>query len=130
MEAIDHLRQPKEEWRPGVMTQMRISELTGAKDLCVFDQWCAPGSGAPLHRHSVEEVLSVISGTAEFRFGDTTAVLNQAESVVIPAGVEHGFQNIGTNDLHMHVILAAGYFEAVQSSDGVRIVRWRTTLPG
>jgi len=129
MKAINHLKQPKEEWRTGVLTRMCISELTGSSGLCVFEQWCVPGTGAPLHTHKVEEVLSVLSGKAEVRLGSKTAVLSQDESVVIPAGLEHGFRNIGNHDLHMQAILAAGYFEAVPSPHGDGIVRWRSTTP-
>ena len=46
MQVIDLNRQPKEEWRPGVMTQMYVSALNGAAQLCVFEQWCEPGHGA------------------------------------------------------------------------------------
>ncbi len=129
MKAINHQTQPKEEWRTGVLTRMCISELTGSKELCVFEQWCAPGTGAPIHTHKVEEVLSVISGKAEVRLGSKTAVLSQSESVVIPAGLEHGFRNIGDEELHMRAILAEGYFEANPSPQGEAIVRWRPKSP-
>lgn len=129
MKAINHQTQPKEEWRTGVFTRMCISELTGSKELCVFEQWCAPGTGAPIHTHKVEEVLSVISGKAEVHLGNKTAVLGRSESVVIPAGLEHGFRNIGNDDLHMQAILAAGHFEANPIPSGEAIVRWRSTSP-
>jgi mannose-6-phosphate isomerase-like protein (cupin superfamily) len=129
MKAINHQTQPKEEWRTGVLTRMCISELTGSKELCVFEQWCAPGTGAPMHTHKVEEVLSVISGKAEVRLGSKTAVLSQSESVVVPAGLKHGFRNIGDEELHMRAILAEGYFEAKPSPQGEAIVRWRPKSP-
>ena len=62
MDVIDHERQPFEEWRAGVMTRMRVSSITGARQLCLFDQFCEPGKGAPTHRHTVEEVLTVLDG--------------------------------------------------------------------
>ena len=54
MDIIDHASQPLDEWRPGVMTRMLVSALTGAGHLCVFEQFCEPGRGAPTHRHKVE----------------------------------------------------------------------------
>ena len=54
-----------EPWRPGVETRMLVSARNGATQLCVFEQWVAPGIGAPTHSHPVEEVLSVRDGEAE-----------------------------------------------------------------
>jgi len=47
MDIIDHARQPLNEWRAGVMTRMLVSALTGAEHLCIFEQFCDPGTGAP-----------------------------------------------------------------------------------
>ena len=65
MTFIDHDKQPREDWRPGVSSRMLISALNGATALTIFEQWCAPGLGAPTHWHPVEEVLTVLSGGAE-----------------------------------------------------------------
>ncbi len=116
---------PMEEWRPGVFTRMCVSALNGAKALCIFEQWCRPGTGAPLHRHDVEEILLVLSGKMEVQFGGTLLVLNAEESVIIPSGVIHGFQNIGSEELHVQAILAAAYFEAWSCPGEVRTVRWK-----
>jgi hypothetical protein len=62
MRVVDLDHQPKEEWRPGVITQMHVSAQTGARQLCVFEQWCEPGHGAPTHLHAVEEILHVFEG--------------------------------------------------------------------
>lgn len=129
MNPIIHGTQTKEEWRAGVVTRMRISELTGSKELCVFEQWCAPGTGAPGHTHRVEEVLSVISGKVEVWLGDKIANLTQNVSIVVPAGMEHGFRDVGKSELHMLAVLAAGYFEANPSPQGDAIVRWHSTSP-
>jgi hypothetical protein len=56
-EIIDHANQKTEEWRGGVMTRMLVSAVSGAFQLCQFEQWCEPGKGAPTHLHAVEEVL-------------------------------------------------------------------------
>jgi mannose-6-phosphate isomerase-like protein (cupin superfamily) len=125
MNPIIHEAQAKEEWRVGVVTRMRVSELTGSEALCIFEQWCDPGTDAPTHTHKVEEVLSVISGKAEVRLGDKLATLTQNESVIVPAELIHGFRNIGNEELHMLAILASGHFEANPSPEGEPIVRWR-----
>ena len=65
MKIAVHSDQPREEWRPGVETRMHVSALNGATQLCIFEQWVAPGAGAPTHTHLVEEVLTVIAGEAD-----------------------------------------------------------------
>ena len=65
MNVLIHNDQPLEKWREGVMTRMRMSALLGGRQLCIFDQFCDPGLGAPIHSHAVEEVLEVIEGIAE-----------------------------------------------------------------
>jgi quercetin dioxygenase-like cupin family protein len=127
MKPIIHGTQTKEEWRAGVVTRMHVSELTGSKTLCIFEQWCAPGTGAPKHTHKVEEVLSVISGKVEVQLGDKIATLTQNESVIVPAGLVHGFCNVGDGELHVQAILASGYFEAIPSPRGHTVVRWCST---
>jgi len=59
MKIVDIADMPVEQWRPGVETRMVVSAATGAAELCIFEQWVAPGNGAPTHSHPVEEVLTV-----------------------------------------------------------------------
>lgn len=100
-------------WRPGVDTRMRVSEMNGARELCVFDQRVAPGTGAPIHTHTAEEVLAVQSGTAEITIGTVTEIARPGDIALIPAGAPHGFVNIGDCVLVVTAILAAPIFEAV-----------------
>jgi mannose-6-phosphate isomerase-like protein (cupin superfamily) len=122
---IDHSTQEREEWRAGVTTRMRVSALNGATGLCVFEQWCAPGTGAPIHTHPVEEVLSVLSGEMEVWLGSDHYRIGRDQSVVVPSGRRHGFRNAGTATLHVHAILAAPFFEAVPEPPGQPVTRWR-----
>jgi mannose-6-phosphate isomerase-like protein (cupin superfamily) len=110
--VVDHERQASEEWRPGVTTRMRISALTGSVQLCIFEQWCEPGRGAPTHLHAVEEVLTVLAGQAEVWLGDEQATLTAGQSLLVPAGRKHGFRNTGNTTLHVQATLAAPIFEA------------------
>jgi mannose-6-phosphate isomerase-like protein (cupin superfamily) len=112
MDILDHNKQPLEKWREGVMTRMRISILAGGRQLCIFDQFCDSGLGAPSHLHPVEEVLEVIEGTAEVELGSEKAILTANQSVLIPAGTRHGFRNLDPTTLHVRATLAAPIFEA------------------
>ena len=124
MEVLDHASKPLEKWRDGVMTQPRVSFLSGGRQLCIFDQFCDPGLGAPMHLHAVEEVLDVISGTAELWVGDEKADVGANQSVLIPAGAPHGFRNTGTAILHVRATLAAPIFEAQYYDSKETSRRW------
>jgi hypothetical protein len=71
MRPIAHQDQSREAWRPGVETRMLVSVQNGATALCLFEQWVAPGNGAPTHRHPVEEVLMVREGEADMWIEDS-----------------------------------------------------------
>src|SRR5690606_28979217 len=86
MDIIDHEREPLDQWRDGVMTRMRASALNGAHQLCLFEQFCEPGRGAPTHMHTVEEVLTVLSGQAEIWIGEERGILAQGQSVIVSPG--------------------------------------------
>lgn len=127
MRVLDHNGQALEEWRPGVRTRMRVSAVVGSVQLCVFEQWCDPGKGAPTHLHAVEEVLSVMSGEAEVWVEDETRSVAPGQSVVVPAGRKHGFRNSGTGTLHVVATLASPMFEASFDVAGAISRRW---VPG
>ncbi len=112
MDIIDHGRAAFEEWRPGVRTRMRISARNGALQLCVFEQFCDPGKGAPIHTHTVEEVLTVLAGEAEVSVEADRAMLTAGQSLIVAAGLRHGFRNVGETVLHVQAVLAAPVFEA------------------
>ena len=112
MNVIDHATQESELWREGVRTHMRTSALTMTHQLCIFEQFCDPGLGAPIHIHAVEEVLEVIEGTAEIVLGDESHIVTPNQSVVVPAGMRHGFTNVGEGILKVRATLAAAIFEA------------------
>jgi quercetin dioxygenase-like cupin family protein len=133
MEIVDHAAQPLDEWREGVLTRMLVSALTGAGHLCVFEQFCDPGRGAPTHRHEVEEVLTVLDGAAEVWIEGEWATLGAGQSVVVPAGLKHGFRNAGPTTLHVRAILAAPVFEAWFDGEAEARRRWMarsTASPG
>lgn len=124
MKVLSHEDLPLEEWRPGVTTQMRVSALGQSHQLCIFEQWCEEGLGAPTHLHAVEEVLEVLSGTAEIWLGDDKAVVRANQSIVIPAGHWHGFRNTGDGTLHVRATLASPVFEASYQDRNEISRRW------
>ena len=124
MPIVDQATQPREEWRKGVETVMLVSAVTGSSQLCVFEQFCAPGLGAPNHLHAVEEVLTVVAGEAEIWVGEERHHASAGHSVIIPAGKFHGFRNTGQSELHVRAILAAPIFEASYDDRAELTRRW------
>jgi mannose-6-phosphate isomerase-like protein (cupin superfamily) len=54
-----------------------------------------PGSGPSLHRHPYEETFIIEEGTVRFTVGERQLEATGGEVVVVPAGVPHGFVNVG-----------------------------------
>jgi quercetin dioxygenase-like cupin family protein len=124
MRVVDLAQQVTEEWRPGVKTRMLASTANGASQLCVFEQWCDPGHGAPTHLHAVEEILHVLSGKAEVWTGDERVTLSDGQLVIVQAGRKHGFSNTGSDVLHIRSTLASPVFEAAYDDKRETPRRW------
>ena len=124
MKLLDAENTPLETWRAGVETRMLISAQNGATQLCLFEQWVAPGTGAPTHSHPVEEVLSVRAGEAEMWIGDQCLTMRAGQALIVPAGRLHGFRNCGTRTLHIHATLASPIFEALPEGATEMVRRW------
>ena len=115
---------PIEEWRAGVKTRMLVSAQNGATQLCMFEQWVAPGNGAPTHSHPVEEVLTVLSGEAEMWLDQEKMTVKAGQSLIVPACRLHGFRNSGVKTLHLHAVLASPIFEALPQGATDMVRRW------
>jgi quercetin dioxygenase-like cupin family protein len=124
MKVSDIGDMPSERWRPGVETRMLVSARNGAAQLCIFEQWVAPGAGAPTHSHPMEEVLTVREGEAEMWMGDERVIVSAGQSLIVPAGRKHGFCNSGNLTLHLHAVLASPIFEATPEDATESVRRW------
>jgi quercetin dioxygenase-like cupin family protein len=124
MWVVDHSRNPRETWRPGVETRMLVSASNGAAQLCIFEQWIAPGTGAPTHSHPVEEVLTVREGEAEMWMDEQRIIVSAGQSLIVPAGRKHGFRNSGAVTLHIHAVLASPVFESTPEGATETVRRW------
>jgi mannose-6-phosphate isomerase-like protein (cupin superfamily) len=124
MKIIDPQNAPPEQWRPGVETRMVVSAGNGAGQLCIFEQWVAPGLGAPTHSHPVEEVLTVRAGEAEMWIEKERVTVSAGQSLIVPAGRMHGFRNSGSVTLHVHAVLASSIFEQMPEGATEMVRRW------
>ena len=90
---------------------MLVSAVSG-RCSCAFRPVCQPGH-VRRPTHAVEEVLTVLEGRAEIWVGDDRAEVGAGHSVIVPAGIKHGFRNVSETDpLHVRATLAAPIFEA------------------
>ena len=103
---------------------MLVSASNGAAQLCIFEQWIAPGTGAPTHFHPVEEVLTVREGEAEMWLDQERITVSAGQSLIVPAYRMHGFRNSGTATLHIHAVLASPVFEATMEGATEVVRRW------
>jgi mannose-6-phosphate isomerase-like protein (cupin superfamily) len=124
MMVVDVRHMPPEQWRQGVETRMLVSASNGAAQLCIFEQWIAPGAGAPTHSHPVEEVLTVREGEAEMWMDEQRIIVAVGQSLIVPAGRQHGFRNSGTVTLHIHAVLASPVFEQTPEGATEMVRRW------
>jgi mannose-6-phosphate isomerase-like protein (cupin superfamily) len=124
MMVVDVRDMPPEQWRLGLEARMLVSAGNGAAQLCIFEQWIAPGAGAPTHSHPVEEVLTVREGEAEMWMDERRLIVSSGQSLIVPAGRKHGFRNSGATTLHVHAVLAAPIFEAMVEGETKMTRRW------
>ena len=124
MNIIEPRDRALEQWRAGVETRMVVSAQSGAAHLCIFEQWVAPGHGAPTHSHPVEEVLTVLQGEAEMWIDEGRVIVSAGQSLIVPARRQHGFKNSGATMLHLHAVLASPVFEATTEGAAEVTRRW------
>jgi mannose-6-phosphate isomerase-like protein (cupin superfamily) len=72
-----------------------------------------PGQGGSAHTHEIEEAFFVLDGVLTVFFEDATGKrvstkLKKWEVVSCPAGVLHGFENGGTEDVLMQTFIGSG----------------------
>ena len=102
---VEQLPWGPHEWlcRPG---------LTDARELLLVRVRMPPGTGHAFHRHpAMEEIIYVISGTAEQWVDRDVRSLGAGDIAHIPTGVVHGTYNAGQEALVFLAILSPAIFE-------------------
>jgi mannose-6-phosphate isomerase-like protein (cupin superfamily) len=82
-----------------------------------------PGQGNAAHTHEVEEVFFILDGKVRIFFEDgqggrADAVLGAWDCVSCPAGVIHGYENVGLEPAYLQVMLGKGRPELMNYVDG------------
>ncbi len=111
MPFVEEAAIPWQQNRPGSAIRT-IADYAGdgqpaAERLALIEQICEPGVGAPLHWHDFDEVLQIVEGIAEVWIGEERRVVGPGVSAFMPAGVRHGFRNVGQTRLRLRGAFAA-----------------------
>ena len=86
--------------------------LTAAEHLLMVRVLMPPGRAHQFHRHpTMEEIIYVISGTAEQWVGQAKRLLGPGDTAHIPMDVVHGTYNGGSDTLVFLAILSPAKFE-------------------
>ena len=96
----------------GAVVTVLVSSADSGGAIGVIETVFPPGDGVPFHKHSREdETFYVVSGTGEFRLGDSTVVRGAGSVIFGPRDVPHTFRNVGQDDLKCLIVYSPGGFE-------------------
>ena len=101
--------------------------LTAAEELLMVRVLMPPGRAHQFHRHpTMEEIIYVVSGTAEQWVDREKRLLGPGDAAHIPMDVVHGTYNAGTDTLVFLAILAPARFEGPALIDVHLDEPWRS----
>lgn len=104
--------------------------LTDAAQLLMVRVRMPAGTAHQFHRHpTMEEIIYVISGTAEQWVDREKRVLGPGDMAHIPMDVVHGTYNAGADTLVFLAILSPAKFEGPALVDVHQDEPWRTLHP-
>lgn len=101
--------------------------LTAAEELLLVRVLMPPGKAHQFHRHpAMEEIIYVVSGTAEQWVDREKRILKAGDSAHIPRDVVHGTYNAGKDTLVFLAILSPAKFEGPGLVDVHTEEPWRS----
>lgn len=107
---VDPAAEPVRASPSGLLTQWLAWRERGGTGLFVAQQWLGTGQRVYRHTHAVEEVLVYLSGAGTATIGDEEVAVGPGITLVVPAGVVHGFRNDAAAALHVLVIFPGDEF--------------------
>ena len=95
MPVVDHNSLPETPWRPNYRKWDITGPGDGTTSSSLAHSVVEVGTGAPLHVHQADELITVLEGTLEARLGDDVQRAGPNTTVVIPPDVPHSFKSVG-----------------------------------
>jgi quercetin dioxygenase-like cupin family protein len=105
---------------PGLVHQTLAGPRDGLRDLEVWMQTIAPGSGTPVHAHDCEEVIVVLRGSGECEIEGAVETFGPGSTLIVPRGAVHRVTNTGPDEILAVAALAAAPV-TVTTAEGQRI---------
>jgi len=113
---------------PGLEHRTIAGPEHGMRDMEVWLQTVAPGSGTPLHRHDCEEVIVILSGSGTCIVGVETIAFSADSTLIIPRDAVHQLVNTGDQPIRLIGVLAAAPV-AVKTAEGAAIpLPWQAAI--
>ena len=92
---------------PGEFTHRLTGDQYGFEALSFIITETHPGGGPGLHVHDTEEAHVLLEGSAQYRIGDKTFIVQAPYVARVPAGVPHTFINAGQNTFNLIAVFAS-----------------------
>ena len=102
MPIVDHNQAPEVPWRPGYRKWDIAGREQGASSTLSINT-AEPGTGAPLHTHTMDELIVILDGTLEVRIDGVTHTVEKDHTLVIPPGCKHAFKVVGEGNARLMV---------------------------
>ncbi len=100
---------PEEAFEGGATYRTMVGDDAGSTPLRVGLQVSPPGYSTGTHSHPYMEVVSVIEGTGEawIEGEDGTTEIGPGTTLVLPAGIRHGFRVTGPGPMKTYGVHAS-----------------------
>lgn len=101
---------------------IKVAPTRSSNDLSLGTQLVPQGAGIPRHVHAYwDEVIYVLDGSGVATLNDAAMPLQKGDTIFIPKGVWHGFENPGTDLFILWATTPTGqeeFFRAISSRPG------------
>jgi mannose-6-phosphate isomerase-like protein (cupin superfamily) len=94
---------------PGEFTHRLTGDQYGFEQLSFIVTETHPGGGPGLHVHDTEEAHVLLEGTAQYRIGESSFIVQAPYIARVPAGVPHTFVNAGSSKFNLVAVFASNH---------------------
>ena len=93
--------------------RIKISKTEGSGSICFLSESILPGDAIPVHKHLNEtELIFLHKGSGVFTLGEKLYPVTEGAVAVVPKGIWHGLQNIGSENIEMRFAYTPSGFES------------------